>query len=1019
MTTPLTPAQHGVWLTGRTLDTGTAYHLAVTLDLTGPLDADALDRACAAVVARHPVLASRFAPDGTAAPTAAVAPPRRVDCAPADLDKLLDEERAAPFDPATGPLCRFALFRPGAERHVLLVTAHHLVLDGESKERLVADLATAYRGEPLDPAAAPADPPTPALEAPALEAATAYWASRWREPAAPVLPGLAPPPDGGVRPAPGAEAAFRLDGRRCADTARALGVTRFELLTAAWHALLARYGDPAPTTAVELSLRRPGDPVALGLAVNELPLRPGEPADRTFADWTRTVRAELRALYAHRAVPLGRAVPGLTPRTALTPLSVSYRRRPAAAAPDFGPLTARVGWTGFAGTARNLLHLHLVDCGEEVLGSLQYRTGALDAATAARIAGHYTALLDAAHAAPDTPVAALEFLAPDERAAQLAAPAPRPDLPATTVPARFAARAAAHPDAVAAVADGTPVTYGELARLVAHAAAALTRHGAGPGRTVGIALPRGLDQLVAVLAVLATGAAHLPLDPDYPAAHLAFVRDDARLALRITDRPEQPGDLTPADLAPADAGTPPLPPAPDPALPAYVLYTSGTTGRPKGVEVPHSALANVLGSLRDRLGATPADRWLALTSLAFDISAVELLLPLTTGARVVLAPPGAHRDGPALLALLREQRITHVQATPSGWQLLLDAGLADTALTALTGGEALPAPLAAALTAATARLVNVYGPTETTIWSTCADPALDEHGAVTLGEPLDNTRAYVLDQRLRPVPYGVPGELHLAGDGVAHGYRGRPGLTASRFRPDPYGPPGARMYRTGDLVRRAPDGALEYLGRADTQVKLRGHRLELGAVEARLATHPGVARAAAALRGADRLVAYVVPAGPAPDPAELRAHLAAVLPAAVLPNAYAVLDTLPLTPNGKLDRAALPDPGPARPDPAPAAGSENTGSTNAGSTNTGTGDAGPEDAVLAAVLAIWADVLELDDLGPDEDLFDLGGHSLTITAIAARVSRTLGVDVPLDVFFDEPTARGVAAAVRALQGATP
>ncbi|MQY15426.1 Tyrocidine synthase 3 [Streptomyces sp. RB5] len=1004
MTTPLTPAQHGIWLTERTLDTGAAYHLAVTVALTGPLDPTALDRACAAVVAHHPALATRTAPDGTGAHTATVPPPRRVECAAADLAKLLDEERAAPFDTTDGPLCRFTLFRCGADRHVLLMTGHHLVFDGESKDRLVADLAAAYRGEPLAPA--PAVPYLVTLPSQAdVDSAATHWADRWREPGIPLLPGQAPLPDNGVVAAPGTETAFRLDERRTAalaGTARELGVTRFELLTAAWHALLVRYGDPAPTTAVELSLRPPGEPVAVGLAVNELPLRVSDgPEGRPFADWARAVRSELRALYAHRAVPLGRAVRGLTPRTALTPLSVSYRRRPPAAAPDFGALEAEVAWIGFSGTVRNLLHLQLVDCGDEVLGSLQHRTDALSPATAERIAVHYLTLLDAALAAPATPVGELPFLTEDELRDQLAAPLPRPELPAQTVPALFAARAAEQPDAVAVVADGTPVTYRELARLVAHAAAALARHGAGPGTLVGVGLPRGLDQLVTVLATMAAGAAYLPLDPGYPAERLAFVRADAGLTLRVTETPEQPGDLTPADLAPATGDTPPLPAAPDPALPAYVLYTSGSTGRPKGVEIPHSALANVLGSLRDRLGSRASDRWLALTSLSFDISGVELFLPLITGGRVVLTPEGVHRDGPALLALLAEERVTHVQATPSGWRLLLDAGLTDTGLTALTGGEALPVSLAAALAAATTRLVNVYGPTETTIWSTYADPAVSDDGTVTIGEPLCNTRVYVLDANLRPVPYGVPGELHLAGDGVAHGYRGRPGLTAARFLPDPYGPPGARMYRTGDLVRRAPGGGLEYLGRSDTQIKLRGHRIELGEIEARLATHPTVAQAAAALRGPDtdrRLVAYVVLTDPAFDPTELRAHLAETLPAAVLPNAYVAIDAFPLTPNGKLDRAALPEPTSARPEPAAPEGA-----------------ADELDAIDTAVLEIWRDVLELDDLGPDEDLFDLGGHSLTITAMAARIHQNLGIDVPLDVFFDTPTARGVATAVRALK----
>ncbi|MFF2780335.1 amino acid adenylation domain-containing protein, partial [Streptomyces sp. NPDC058052] len=1033
--TQLSPAQHGIWLTERTLDTGGAYHLAVTLDLAGPLDGEALDRACRTVTAHHPALTSRPGPDGSVHPCEVPAP-RRADCAPEELDAVLARERAAPFDAEDGPLCRFTLFRTAPERHVLLVTAHHLVLDGESKDRLVADLAAAYRSDPLPPTAgAPAGAPAPE----ALAAARVYWEERGYAPGTPVLPGLVPPADGGLVAAPGAEVPFRLDAGRCAalaEAARKLGVTRFELLLSAWHALLVRYGDPAPATAVELSLRMPGAPVGIGLAVNELPLRVAtvegrDPLRLPFEDWVRSVRAELRALYPHRSVPLGQTVRGLAPRTALTPLSVSYRRRPAAPAPDFGAVTAGVRWIGFPGAVRNLLHLQLVDGGDEIHGSAQYRTappfghapgeggtdpdrtaaagpgagraGCLTADVVRRIVGHWTRLLDGALADLTTPLGDLPLLDEDELRDQLAAAAPRPDLAARTVPALLAAQAEKRPDEVAVVADGEHVTYAELARRVAHAAAALARHGAGPGTLVGIGLPRGLDQLVAVLGTLAAGAAHLPLDPAYPAERLAFVRADAALSLRVTHAPEDAGDLTPADLAPPAGAAVPSLPLPDPSLPAYVLYTSGSTGLPKGVEVPHSALANVLGSLAERLGSRPEDRWLGLTSLSFDISAVELLLPLTTGGRVVLVPENAHRDGPALLDLIRREGVTHVQATPSGWRLLLDAGLDGTlpVRTALTGGEALPAPLAARLTAAAERLVNVYGPTETTIWSTLAEPALTPEGSVSLGSPLANTRVQVLDSGARPVPYGVVGELYLGGAGVAHGYRGRPGLTATRFLPDPYGPPGSRMYRTGDLVRRGAGGALEFLGRSDSQVKLRGHRIELGEIEARLARHPAVAQAAAVLHGPEtdrRLTAYVVPSGAVPHADALRAFLAGSLPAAVLPAAYVVLDAFPLTPNGKLDRAALPEPETVRPEPVAAPPADEA-----------------LDPIGAAVLAIWREVLELDDLTPDEDLFDLGGHSLIITAIAARIHERLGAVVPLDVFFDTPTARDVADVVRALR----
>ncbi|MER5950484.1 amino acid adenylation domain-containing protein [Streptomyces sp. NPDC001904] len=1003
VSTALSPAQHGVWLTERALAADAAYHLAVTVDLAGPLDPDRLLRACAAVAAHHPALTTGFGPEGDPRPVPA-GTPRRAACAEDGLDAFLADERSRPFDLAAGPVHRFVLVALAPARHVLSLTVHHLAFDGESKERLVADLAAAYRGEPSAPAGTP---PHAEPAARAVADAEAFWAPRWQEPDLPRLPGLAAVPGAGTQPAPGAEVAFALGADRAArldGVARRLGITRFELLTASWHALLARYGDPAPVTSVELSLRRPGTPVAVGLAVNELPLSSTWSPHTPFATWSQSVRAGLRALYAHRDVPLGRCVRGLTPRTALTPLSVSYRRRPHDGRPDFGPqVRADVRWTGFCGTARNLLHAQWVDTGSEVLTSLQFRSDALTADAVRRIAGHWTTLLDGALTDPATPLGELPLLTDAETAAHLATDAPRPGLARRTVPELFAEAARTRPGAVAVVSGAATLTYGELADRVARAAAVLRARGADPGTLVGIALPRGTDQLVTVLAVLACGAAYLPLDPDYPSQRLEFLRADARPALCVTALPAGPDELGPADLAAPGLRPAALPP-PAPSDPAYVLYTSGSTGRPKGVEVPHAALANVLGALRDHLGSAPGNRWLALTSLSFDICVVELLLPLTTGGSVVLVPEGAHRDGPLLLDLVKNQGITHVQATPSGWRMLLDAGLADiaTGLTALTGGEALPDDLATELAEVSERLLNVYGPTETTVWSTLAEPVRATDGRVRIGRPLANTRAYVLDAGMRIVPDGLPGELFLGGTGVAHGYVRRPGLTARRFVPDPFGPPGSRLYRTGDVVRRLPDGSLVHLGRDDTQIKLRGHRIELGEIETRLAAHPDVAQAVVTVRGdpgRQWLAAYVVLSGPAaPSAADLRAHLAASLPAAALPATCTALDAFPLTPNGKLDRAALPEP--VLPRTAPGGDSGR--------------DAG-QDAVTQAVLDIWRAVLELDDLGPDEDLFDLGGHSLTITAIAARIHRALGVDVPLDVFFDTPTVHGVSSAVTALR----
>lgn len=1002
--TELTPAQHGLWVTEQVLRPGSAHHLSLTVRFDGPLDTESLAAACARVTSLHPVLTARVDPDGPVlVPGAGEAPLRRLDRAPDGLGALLREECLRPFEPARGPLVRFTLITTGPDAYVLHVVAHHLVFDGMSKDILLAALAGATASLPD-----PGPPPAPGAEA--VAAATGFWAARWHEPAAPVLPGLPTSVGDPTAPAPGAEVPFTLDAAthaRLTATADALGVTRFELLLAVWHTLLLRYGDQAPVTALELSTRRPEDTERVGLYVNELPVFTHPGPDLPFAEFARLVRAELRAVYAHRAVPLGRAVRGLTPRTAIAPVSVGYRRRTGTGLPSFGPGTAtEVEWTGFTHTVRSLVHLQLVDREGGLDGSLHHRSDAFAADAPARMVGHFRTLLDGVLADPAAALAELPLLTAVEReqAASAAAVTPAACPPGTTVMSLFAARVAAGPDAVAVVGtDGREFTYGQLDSLAREFAGRLREAGLGAGDLVGVRLARSTEQLVAVLGVLGAGAAYVPLDPGYPAERLEFISRDAGLSALVTDTAAPaPGVLVLAPGGRAPEGSP-SGPGPLPEDPAYVIYTSGSTGTPKGVEVPHSALANLLATLAQRLDAGPADRWLGLTSLSFDISTVELLLPLTTGARVVLVPEERQRDGAALLKLIDAYGLTHAQATPSGWRLMLAAGLDRPGLVAVTGGEALPERLAGELVAATGRLVNVYGPTETTVWSTLAP--VTPGAPVTIGGPLAATRAVVRDAYGQPVPDGLAGELHLGGAGVAHGYRGRPGLTAQRFVPDPYGPPGSRLYRTGDLVRRLPDGALEFAGRTDTQVKLRGHRVELGEIEARLVQHPGIAQAAVVLRhdtadtgGEERLVAYTVAAaGPEPSPERLRAHLARSLPAAMLPGAWVALAAFPLTPNGKLDRAALPEPSRTRQDhtaapPAPQAG-----------------------GVAAVVTEIWQEVLRLDDLGPDEDLFDLGGHSLTITAIAARIRKRLGVDVPLDAFFDTPTITGITAAVTELQ----
>ncbi|KOV36814.1 hypothetical protein ADK60_06080 [Streptomyces sp. XY431] len=1025
-------------MTSRLTHVPEVFHLALRIGFDR-IDTGALARAVAATVARHPALSSALVErDGVLHPVPAGRAPALTvlepggeplgECADACADALakrLAEELALPFDLARGPLARFTLDRRADGSAELLVVAHHAVFDGNSKDVLVADLAAGYAAalaSSADGAEAEADADAAPLDAELLARAAAFHGPRWAAATAPVLPGC---PRAVTDAGPGESVAWRLDraaAAALADAARTAGVTRFEFLLAALHGLLHRYGGEAVPVAVPFSTRGPRQRGTIGLYVNELPVHApaGQDEDTPFARYAAAVRAEARLVSAHRAVPFGSAVPGLTPRAGLAPVSFGYRRR-TTADPVFPGSTAVVDWTVFPHAARNTLHLQAVDGADGIDLSLQYDPAVLASAAARRIAGHLATLLAAAVADPATPLGDLPLLDPAERHLVTTAwndtarayPADR------TVLDLVREHASAAPDALAVVAGEERLTYRELLRRADRLAGALTAAGIGRDDLVGLHLARTADLPAALLAVHAVGAGYLPLDPGYPAERLAFVLADSGAALLLADREPAPEVAAAAPavlrLDVAASGTASGTGA-GPGRLAYVLYTSGSTGRPKGVEIGHRALVNLLTAFAAQLGSGPRDVWLGLTSLSFDISALELLLPLTTGGRLVLAPDGLAVDGPGLRALVEREGVTHVQATPSGWRVLLGAGPLPSGLTGLVGGEALPLPLARQLRAGTNRLFNVYGPTETTVWSTCAELP-DAPEAVRIGRPIANTRALVLDRRRRPLPIGVPGELHLGGDGLAEGYLGRPELTAERFVDDPFGAPGDRLYRTGDLVAWSPDGELEFLGRIDDQVKIRGHRIELGEVEAALLTHPAVAEAAAAVHreaaaapgneedggdGEPFVAGYLVPAAgqSAPEPAELRSFLQRLLPGAAVPQRFLALDRLPLTPNGKLDRRALPVP------PVPVEAP--TGSASGP-------EAGAEDEVLAAVLGIWSEVLRLPGLGPEDDLFDLGGHSLTIIQITARIRDLLGVELDFDVFFATPTPLGIAAAVRELR----
>ncbi|MGW7304459.1 amino acid adenylation domain-containing protein [Streptomyces sp. NPDC054835] len=569
---------------------------------------------------------------------------------------------------------------------------------------------------------------------------------------------------------------------------------------------------------------------------------------------------------------------------------------------------------------------------------------------------------------------------------------------------RFEATAVRVPAAVAVTDGTTELTYAQLdarANRIAHRLGGL---GIGPGDTVAVALPSSPELVAALLGTLKAGAMYLPLDPGYPSERLAYMTADARPRALITTPAVEPGlgpvaegtaRLYPGDEA-GEPGTDPTGRSTGPGQGAYTIYTSGSTGRPKGVVVTHRSLANFLAFMSDRYGVGEADTVLSTTPISFDIAGLELYLPLVNGATLHLVPRETAVDGAALRRRLAEAAPTLVQGTPALWQLLREAGWSPAELPAgirlLCGGEALPQDLADFLAAdGHAEVWNLYGPTETTIWSLVAPVRAGE--PVTIGHPLWNTGVHVLDERLRPVADGEPGELYLSGDGLARGYHGRPGLTAERFVACPFGDtPGARMYRTGDVVRRRPDGALDFLGRVDEQVKIRGYRIELGEIEEALRRLPEVAQARVVVReddgpGATHLAGYVVPAaGHRPEPGALRAALAAWLPEHMVPAGVAVLDRFPLTPAGKVDRKALP---PLE-------------------FGTSASYRAPGTEGERALAALFGEVLRVDRVGADDAFFDLGGNSLLATRLVARVRAELGVELPLRAVFEERTPAALA-----------
>ena len=993
---PLSFGQQRLWFLDRFAPGEPVYSIPLAFRLRGPLDLGALRAAADAVVARHASLRTTF-PDQGGEPVQVVAPTGTAafEVTPVtDADAFALAEARRGFDLARGPLFRVAVGVVGTDDHVLVLNTHHIVSDAWSISVLLNELTTLYTGGELpDLALQYPDFTTWQRERQRTDAAReqlAYW--RTHLDGAPEL--LTLPTD---RPRPavqsyrGALRPVRLpDGFADAlDTlARECGGTVFMVLLAAFGAQLGRLaGQDDVVIGTPVAGRSDTDVERMiGFFVNSLPLRLSVAGDPTFAELVARAREVALGGLSNAEVPFERLVEALQPQRSLghAPLSQAQLILQNIPKLDFAlPGVVADALLPDPGVSKMDITLIVETWRDELLMSVEYNTDLFDEPTIERLTGNLVATVVAAADGPHRPLSALTAVTGVER---------------WQVVHGFNSTDMALPDATTALdlidftsnsvavdgPDGS-LTYAELGVWVEQLAGRLRQCGTGPETPVGLYLDRSAAMLVALLAVWRAGGAYVPLDPSWPEERLAAMLADSGAHVLVTDRADTldfAGTVVRTDEhGPAVAGSP----APDLA---YLIYTSGSTGRPKGVCVPHRAVVNLLTSFAELLGIGPGDRLAAVTTLSFDISVLELLVPLVAGAQVVVVGADEAADGPRLRQRLVDSVATVMQATPATWRLLGTAGgVPPTVQVRICGGEAFPPDLAAELLADDAVVWNAYGPTETTVWSAAGPVAPDN---VRIGPPIANTRLYVLDPRGAPVPIGVVGELHIGGLGVTRGYHGRSALTAEQFVPDPFGAvPGARLYATGDLARYRADGTIEFLGRADHQVKVRGFRIELGEIEAVLLACPDVRAAVVTTHGTGqdvRLVAYVV--GTA-DETLLRRRLPEyMVPALVVP-----LDALPLTPNGKVDRKALPTP-------------EFTSESD---------HVAPRNPVEEVLAGIWSEVLSRPRIGVGDDFFRIGGHSLLAAKVLARVREAFAIDVPVHRMFAAPTVSGLADVLTELQ----
>ncbi|MEV4396425.1 amino acid adenylation domain-containing protein [Nonomuraea sp. NPDC049607] len=1017
---PLSPAQERLWFMYELDPDAVDYLVPLAVRLRGDLDVPALRTALTRVVARHETLRTTFGSlDGRGTQRvmpAAEVPLPLTDLSerPGELDRLLEEEARRPVDLRVGPVFRARLIRLGAREHVLTAHAHHIVTDGWSSRVLLDDLAALYAEAAGGPPAAL--PPLPVSYAdvsawqrerasgPQAGEQLAYWRRRLDRLAPMDLPTDRPRPP--VRSSAGAACGFEVPADvtgRLREIGERAGATLFMTLVAAVHTLLARYtGRPDVAVATVVSGRdRVETENLVGFFVNTLVLRGEVDESRPFEELLGRTRTTVLDAFAHDRVPFQRLVEALRPerdpsRPPLTEVAVNLRNLPPGTAAFPGLRVTELPPPVLAASMD--LSFDFTERDGALAGSLAYNTSLYGPDTAERMTAHLVRLLAGIAAAPGRPLAGIPLLGRTEhRLLTSLWPGTGAGPETLTVTRLFAEQAAARPDAQAVVCGGRSLTYGELDERADRLARLLAARGAGPERYVAVALPRSIDMVVAVLAVLKAGAAYLPVDVGQPAGRIAAMVGDTRPVLAVATR--ESASALPAGLPfvgphdPAPAGPPGGSPAARPENPAYVIYTSGSTGRPKAVVVTHEGVHDMVRVQRERMDAGPGARVLQFASLSFDGAFWELVLALLSGGTLVVAADDERPPGAPLAGLIARERVTHVTLPPTALATLPEDGVPRGAVV-VVAGETCPPELVRAWSPGR-RVFNGYGPTETMVGATLSEPLTPADagpGPVPIGRPFPSIRAYVLDERLRPAPIGVPGELYLGGTRLARGYLNRPGLTGERFVADPYGPPGTRMYRTGDRARWLANGRLEHAGRTDDQVKLRGFRIEPGEVEAALSEQPCVVAAAAAVKedanGTRRLVGYVVPAEGGADPAELREALRRRLPEHMVPTAFVILDALPLTHSGKVDRRALPAPTGAR--------------------HSGEEYAEPRTPAERALAEVWARVLGVERVGVHDNFFDLGGDSILGLQVVAG-AQAAGLALTPRLMFLRQTVADLAA----------